>query len=296
MTDSRMAAVGAPTSLVRPVRRRRRRTTPALEGIALVVAAVVVVVAVIGPWIAPFDPTKVDIGNSLQAPSLTHLFGTDATGRDVLSRVLTGARTTLGATAIVLAVTIVVGVVVGVLAALVGGIVDEVLMRVTDIGLALPSIVLALGIAAGLGPSLTSTVIAVSATWWPGYARLVRTIVRDVRDAEYVTAARSLGVGRMRLVFRHVLPNSLDPLYVQLTLDVAAVMLVISGLSFIGVGAQVPSSEWGAMVAAAADNATSAWWALVFPGLAIAVTGIAFNLVGDWIRVRTDPTLRGGAR
>lgn len=296
MTDSRMAAVGAPSTLLRPVRRRRRRTTPLLEGIALVVAAVVVVIAVIGPWIAPFDPTQVDIGNSLQAPSLAHLFGTDATGRDVLSRVLTGARTTLGATAIVLAVTIVIGLLVGVLAALVGGIVDEVLMRVTDIGLALPSIVLALGIAAGLGPSLTSTVIAVSATWWPGYARLVRTIVRDVREAEYVTAARSLGVGRLRLVFRHILPNSLDPLYVQLTLDVAAVMLVISGLSFIGVGAQVPSSEWGAMVAAAADNATSAWWALVFPGLAIAVTGVAFNLVGDWIRVRTDPTLRGGAR
>jgi peptide/nickel transport system permease protein len=296
VTDSRMAAVGAPAGPIPIGRRRRRRTTPAVEGVALVVAGVAVLLAVVGPWIAPHDPTQVDIGNALQAPSAAHLFGTDSTGRDVLSRVLTGARTTLGATAIVLACTVVIGVVVGVVAALVGGIVDEVLMRVTDIGLALPSIVLALGIAAGLGASLTSTVIAVAATWWPGYARLVRTIVRDVRDAEYVTAARSLGVGRMRLVFRHVLPNSLDPLYVQLTLDVAAVMLVISGLSFIGVGAQVPSSEWGAMVAAAADNATSAWWALVFPGLAIAITGVAFNLVGDWVRVKTDPTLRGGAR
>ncbi|HEY0247357.1 MAG TPA: ABC transporter permease [Gryllotalpicola sp.] len=274
--------------------RRLRRTAPSVEIIALIVAALILLVGVIGPWVAPYNPVKVDIGSSLLPPSGAHLFGTDATGRDVLSRVLTGARTTLGATFIVLAITVIIGVLIGLFAGLVGGVVDEVLMRITDVALALPSIALALGIAAALGPSLTSTVIAVAVTWWPGYARLIRAVVRDIRDAEYVVNARALGVGPVRLVLRHVLPNALDPLYVQLTLDVANVMLVISGLSFIGVGAQVPSSEWGAMVASAADNVTSGWWALVFPGVAIAVTGIAFNLVGDWVRVRTDPTLRGG--
>lgn len=125
-----------------------------------------------------------------------------------------------------------------------------------------------------------------------GYVRLIRTVVRETMQAEFVESAVALGVGRRRLILRHVLPNSLDILYVQVTLDVAAVMLVISGLSFIGVGAQVPSAEWGAMIAAAADNVTSGWWALVFPGLAIALTAIAFSLVGDWLRVLRDPTLR----
>jgi len=293
MTSSRIDAIIG-------IRRRRvsrsRRRTPVLEGIAVVVGAIILIIAVIGPWIAPYSSTIVDIGNTLAPPSAAHWFGTDATGRDVFSRVLTGARTTLGATFIVLAVTIVIGVLVGTVAALVGGVVDEILMRVTDIGLALPSIILALGVAAALGPSLTSTVIAVSATWWPGYARLIRSVVREVREAEYVTNATSLGVGRLRLVFRHILPNALDPLYVQVSLDVSSVMLVISGLSFIGVGAQVPSAEWGASVASAAANVTTGWWALVFPGVAIAITGIAFNLIGDWLRIRTDVTLKGGAK
>jgi peptide/nickel transport system permease protein len=166
-------------------------------------------------------------------------------------------------------------------------------MRICDVGLSLPPIVLALGLAAALGPSLTSAVIAMIATWWPGYARLVRTVVRETRDAEFVEGARMLGVGRARLIFRHILPNSLNIMYVQVTLDVAGVMLVISGLSFVGVGAQVPSAEWGAMIAAAANNVQNGWWALLFPGLAIALTAVAFNIAGDWLRVRTDPTLRG---
>jgi peptide/nickel transport system permease protein len=294
MTDSRVSAILGGVGRRRLSRSRRR--TPALEGVAVIVAAFILLIAVIGPWIAPYNPVQVNIGNALQAPSWGHWFGTDSTGRDVLSRVLTGARTTLGATFIVLAVTIVIGVLIGTVAALRGGIIDEVLMRITDIGLAVPSIILALGVAAALGPSLTSTVIAVGATWWPGYARLVRSIIREVREAEYVTAATSLGVGRARLIFRHILPNALDPLYVQVSLDVSAVMLVISGLSFIGVGAQVPSSEWGAMVASAAANVTTGWWSLVFPGAAIALTGVSFNLVGDWLRIRTDTTLKGSGQ
>jgi peptide/nickel transport system permease protein len=169
-------------------------------------------------------------------------------------------------------------------------------MRITDIGLSLPAIILALGLSAALGPGLTSAVIALSLTWWPGYARLVRSLVREVKDAEYVDAARVLGVPQGRLVLRHILPNALNTLYVQTTVDVGAVMLVISGLSFIGVGAQVPSAEWGAMIAGEANNLTTAWWAVALPGLALLLTALAFNLVGDWLRVRTDPTIRQEAR
>ena len=271
---------------------RRKRRSPIVERVAVVVAVVMVLVAVFGTWLAPEDPDAVDLPSELLAPTWAHPFGTDASGRDVLSRVLAGAHATLLATFGVLLVATVIGVVVGTAAALGGRIVDEVIMRICDIGMSLPSLIVALGLAAALGPSLHSAVIAMAATWWPGYARLVRTVVRETRDAEYVESARALGVGPTRLILRHILPNSLDVMYVQVTLDVAGAMLVIAGLSFIGVGAQVPSSEWGAMIAAAAPNITNGWWALVSPGLALAITAIAFNISGDWLRVRNDPTLR----
>ena len=276
-------------------RRRRpyRGSGPLVERIALVLAVLILILVIIGPYLAPHDPYTVNLPDQLKPPGSGHWLGTDVNGRDVLSRVLTGARVTLLATAIVLAFATLIGVLIGTIAGLGGTVVDEVLMRVCDIGLALPSIVLALGLAAALGPSLKSAVIAMAVTWWPGYARLIRTVVREVRDAEFVDSARMLGVSRARLVFRHVLPNSLSILWVQVSLDVAAVMLTISGLSFIGVGAQIPSAEWGAMIAAAADNVVNGWWALLFPGIAIAFTAIVFNLVGDWLRVQTDPTLRG---
>ena len=288
------------TALLSPITRKpraaRARRSPLIERIALVVVGIVVLTAIFGPLLAPYDPYRVDLAQALKAPSGEHWLGTDLNGRDVLSRILAGAQVTLAATGIVLVVTIIIGVIVGTIAALGGRVVDEVLMRITDIGLALPSIILALGFAVALGPGLESAIIAMAATWWPGYARLMRSIVRETRQQEYVEAAQALGVSRWRLVTKHILPNSLDPLSVQVTLDVAAVMLVISGLSFIGVGAQVPSAEWGAMIAAASDNVVNGWWSLVFPGLALAITAIAFNLAGDWLRVKRDPTLRGGAR
>ena len=272
--------------------RGRRSIGLQFERLAVIVALSMVVLAVVGPWLAPADPYAIDLSNALKAPDAGHLMGTDPNGRDVLSRVLTGARETLAATFVVLAAASLIGTFVGTIAALGGRLVSEVLMRICDIGLSLPSIVLALGLAVALGPSLRSAVIALAATWWPGYARLVYTVVRQTKNAEFVESARSLGVRRTRLIFRHILPNSLDVMYVQITLDVAAVMLVISGLSFIGVGAQVPSAEWGAMIAAASGDGVQAWWALVFPGLAIALTAVAFNISGDWLRVRNDPTLQ----
>lgn len=276
--------------------RDRQGHTTIVDRLALGVAGLMVLLALLGPYLAPMDPYVVDLAKSLTPPGSEHWMGTDANGRDILSRILAGGRTTLLATVAVIVAATVIGTLIGTAAALGGRVVDEILMRICDVGLSLPAIVVALGLAAAMGPSLQSAVIALAATWWPGYARLVRTLVREVRDAEFVESARVLGVSRTRLVLRHVLPNSLSALYVQTTLDVSAVMLVISGLSFVGVGAQVPASEWGAMIAASRDTAITAWWTVLFPGLAIALTAIAFNLVGDWLRVRTDPTLRTGGR
>ncbi|MGA5760361.1 ABC transporter permease [Nonomuraea bangladeshensis] len=286
----------ATTGVTGAVAARIRHRVPFVEGVALAVVVVVVAMAAVGPLLAPHDPYAVNLTDALLPPSAEHWFGTDANGRDVLSRVLFGARVTLPATLVVIAASTVIGVLIGTVAALGGKVVDEVLMRITDIGLSLPAIILALGLSAALGPGLSSAVIALSVTWWPGYARLARTLVREVKDAEYVDAARVLGVPQGRLIFRHILPNALNTLYVQTTVDVGAVMLVISGLSFIGVGAQVPSAEWGAMIAGEANNLTNAWWAVAFPGLALLLTALAFNLVGDWLRVRNDPTIRREAR
>ncbi|WP_369139047.1 ABC transporter permease [Modestobacter versicolor] len=278
-----------------PTARRGRRSLAArvVEVGAAVVVGLVVLVTLVGPWLAPADPYRVDVTAGLQAPGTGgHLFGTDAEGRDVLSRVLTGGRETVLSTLLVIAVAALVGTAIGLAAASGPRWVDEVLMRICDVFLSVPSLVLALGVAAVLGPSLSSAVIALAVTWWPGYARLVRSVVRDTLQLEYVAAARVLGVSRARLVRRHLLPSIGDTLLVQTTVDVAAVILVISGLSFIGVGAQVPSAEWGAMVADGRSYVVTAWWIVVVPGLAIAVTAVAAQLLGDALRTRLDPTLR----
>jgi peptide/nickel transport system permease protein len=169
--------------------------------------------------------------------------------------------------------------------------VDEIIMRISDVALAFPALILSLGFAAALGPSLRSAVIALALTWWPGYARLVRTFVLDVKHREYVDAAKVLGVSKTRLIFKHILPNALINLYVQITIDVSAVLLVISGLSFIGIGAQAPSAEWGALVADGRNYILTGWWTVMIPGAVICITAILFNLAGDALRVINDPTL-----
>jgi peptide/nickel transport system permease protein len=288
---ARPQEVGAPAPV--PLPRRRDVLGRLVEIVAALIVLLVVIVTLFGSWLAPFDPYRVDVSAAFLAPGVDgHLFGTDAEGRDVLSRILVGAHATLFSTVIVIVAAAVLGTAVGVAAAAGPRWVDEVLMRVCDVFLSVPSLVLALGVAAVLGPSLSSAVIALAVTWWPGYARLVRSVVRDTLQLEYVAAARVLGVSRTRMVRRHLLPGIRDTLLVQTTVDVAAIILVISGLSFIGVGAQVPSAEWGAMVADGRSYVVTAWWIAVFPGLAIAVTAIAAQLLGDALRVRLDPTLR----
>lgn len=273
----------------RLVRLARQRP---LETLGLLVAVAVVGIAVLGPALAPFDPAKLDFKGQLQPPSGTHLFGTDDKGRDILSRILSGARITLSAVAAVIALASVIGVLIGTIAALARGWVDEALMRITDIGLALPSLVLALGIAASLGSGIGAAIVALAATWWPGYARLVRSLVLNIATQDHVAAARVLGVRRWRLVARHILPGTFEVLLVQMAIDVAAVTLVISGLSFVGVGVQPPTPEWGAMISDGRGYMQRAPWVVLFPGLAIVVTAVAFSLAGDLFRSsREEPAV-----
>ena len=263
-----------------------------LEIAAVFFAVLMMVLSLIGPLIAPHDPYGVDFYSRFIPPSAEYIFGTDATGRDVFSRVLYGARLTLASALLVIVIVALIGIIVGIVSALSGGLVDDILMRFTDIWLAFPPLVLALGFAAAFGAGINAAILALVITWWPGYARLTRALIVETKDKDFIVAAKAMGVGKSRTIIFHLIPNSLDVLFVQLSLDVAAVILVISGLSFIGVGAQIPLAEWGAMIADGRSAMSRAWWVVFFPGLAILLTAVSFNLVGDILRRELDPALR----
>ncbi|HUC26808.1 MAG TPA: ABC transporter permease [Streptosporangiaceae bacterium] len=252
----------------------------------------IVLVAIFAPLIAPYPA---DAGAAthpfsvLTAPSSAHLFGTDQVGRDILSRVLYGARVSPVIAIIVLAIACAIGVPLGVAAGFLGGWLDEAIMRVTDVFLAFPPLLLALALAAVLPASLTSLTIAIAAVWWPWYVRLIRGQAASVAGRPYVEACRALGVSRLRIIFRHILPNSITPLLVQVSLDVGGVILTASALSFLGLGAQDPVPDWGLMIAEGQSYFTPDWWLVTFPGLAILVTAFAFNLLGDGLRDLLDP-------
>ena len=256
------------------------------------IVLLIFVVAVFAPLLAPYPA---DAGSAthpemaLQAPSLQHYFGTDQVGRDVFSRVLYGARVSPVIAVVVLLIACVVGVPLGLAAGYFGGAVDEVIMRVTDVFLAFPSLLLALAFVAVLSPSLTSLTIAIAITWWPWYVRLIRGQAASVAGRPYVEACRALGIPRWRILFRHVLPNSVTPLIVQMSLDAGGIILTASALSFLGLGAQDPVPEWGLMVAEGQNYFTTAWWVVTFPGLAILFTAFAFTLLGDGLRDLLDP-------
>ena len=266
-----------------------------LNLIGLLIVAGFFVLAVFGEWLAPYDPTAIDIMNAkLLAPSADHPFGTDELGRDVLSRVMTGARISVQVGAVVLGVAVVLGTLIGAVAGYAGGWVDEVLMRLTDMFLAFPALVLAIAIASTLGKSLTNTMIAISLVFWPWYARLVRGQILTIRERDFVTAGRSIGLSGPRLLLRHILPNAWSVVIVQVTLDVGYAILTTSSLSFIGLGAQPPSPEWGTMMATARNHLNDAWWYTAFPGIALTLTVFAFNVLGDGIQDALDP--RSGRR
>lgn len=281
-----------PRSGVRYFFRRFLSESP-LNVVALAIIGIFFAMALVGPYVAPYDPVVPRMQDRLVAPSSSHFFGTDELGRDVFSRVLAGARISLGIAALILTIAIPVGTLIGVVAGYAGGIVDELLMRITDIFLAFPAIILAMAIAAALGPNLRNTVIALTLVYWPWYARLVRGQVLQIKERDYVEAARSVGVPVSRLIVRHILPNSVAVIIIQGTIDFGFAVLATAGLSFIGLGAQPPSPEWGAMISNARTFFRVAWWYFTFPGLALTFTVIGFNLFGDGLRDYFDPRTRG---
>ena len=256
------------------------------------ISALIVIIAVLAPLIAP-DPG--DAGSAthpfavLKAPSAHHWFGTDQVGRDILSRVIYGARVSPLVALFVLLIACAVGIPLGIAAGYFGGWLDDVIMRLTDIVLAFPALLLALALAALLPPSMTSLTIAISATWWPWYTRLIRGQAASVAGRPYIESCRALGISRRRIIFRHILPNAITPLIVQVSLDVGGVILTASALSFLGLGAQDPTPDWGLMVSEGQTYFTTDWWVVTFPGLAILITAFAFNLLGDGLRDLLDP-------
>lgn len=271
-----------------------RLRTNRLVVFGLSVSLVIVLAGIFAPMIVPYPE---DAGGAahpretLLAPSSQHWFGTDQLGRDVFSRVVYGARVSPMIAFLVLLIACLVGVPLGLAAGYFGGPIDEVIMRVTDVFLAFPALLLALALASVLPPTIGSTTIAIAVTWWPWYTRLIRGQAASVAGRPFVEGAKASGVSHARILFRHVLPNSLTPLIVQVSLDVSAVILTVSALSFLGLGAQDPTPEWGLMVNQGQQYFPGQWWLVTFPGFAILITAVAFNLMGDGLRDAFDPKM-----
>ena len=267
------------------------RSAPVILGSLIILAAIVIAVTI--PWWSPYDPIAL-AGRRLQPPSAAHWCGTDALGRDVLVRTLYGTRYSLTIAALVLAVGVSIGTLLGAVAGFVGGLLDSVLMRLADITLSFPPILLAMAIAASLGPGLVHTAIALIIVWWPIYARLMRAQVLNVKSLDHVDAAIVSGALPGRILFKHIVPLCWSPILVNMTMDVGQVILLASGLSFIGLGAQPPTPEWGQMIAEGASSFYS-WWIAMGPGLAIFLISLSFNFLGDGVRDFVDPRARTAA-
>lgn len=261
------------------------RTPLAITGVSI--ALIWLVIAIFAPVIAPHDPLA-QAFDRLQPPSAEHLFGTDAVGRDVLSRVVSGARISMPLALSLVVASMVVGGTLGAIAGYFGKVVDEVIMRIADLVFAFPTIILAMVITAALGPSLTNAVIAMLIVSWPAYARVTRSLVLSARTQEYVVAGRLLGNGPFTSLRRDILPNVLSPVFVLAMLDVGTAILLLAGLSFLGLGATPPTPDWGAMVSDGVQQFSS-WWIAAFPGLAIFTVVMAFNFIGDSLRDSLDP-------
>jgi peptide/nickel transport system permease protein len=288
------AAVALPIAVSeRPAARAWRRL---LRRKGAVVGGVVVIgfilIAVFAPWIAPYDPTATDWGAVRQLPSAAHWFGTDEIGRDVLARVMYGARTSLMAGVVSVALALALGVPIGLLSGYAGGLIDGALMRLTDAMLACPFLILAIAMAAFLGPSLTNAMIAIGVSATPIFSRLTRAQVMAVKAEDYVEAARAVGNPPWRIAFRHILPNILAALMVQATLATAAAIIAEASLSFLGLGQQPPDPSWGSMLNTARNFLTQQPWMAFWPGISIFIVVLSFNLVGDGLRDALDPKHR----
>jgi peptide/nickel transport system permease protein len=259
----------------------------AMLGLAIVVT--LLLVAAFAPWLATHSPTAQSLTDRLQPPSATHWLGTDELGRDIYSRIVHGSRLTLYVVGLVVIIVGPVGLAVGTIAGYLGGWVDTVLMRITDIFLAFPRLILALAFVAALGPGIENAIIAIAFTAWPPYARMARAETLTIRQADYIAAARIQGAGPLRIIGRHVVPMCLSSVIVRLTLDMAGIILTAAGLGFLGLGAQPPLPEWGAMISTGRHYLLDQWWVATMPGLAIFIVSLGFNLLGDGLRDVLDP-------
>ena len=255
----------------------------------MLILALVVVLALIAPLVAPYVPTRIDFSQKLMAPGLEHLMGTDVLGRDIFSRVLYGTRTSLLIGVAVLTLSMFLGVPIGLVAGYFGGRTDTLLMRVADVFLAFPPLLLPITITAMLGAGLFNAMMALAVSWFPWYARIVRASVIAIKSEPYISAARTLGLPTWRILLRHILPNAWGPAIVQGSMDFGYAILATASLSFIGIGARPPAIEWGLMVAEARQTFLAHWWTAAFPGAAIFVTVLAANLIGDGLRDTLDP-------
>jgi len=263
----------------------------AVGGMALIL--VTFFVAASASLLAPYDPGKTDVSTKLKPPSLEHYLGTDQLGRDVFSRMLFGSRVSLSVGFVAVSISICIGILVGAIAGYYGRWIDSVLMRFVDIMLCFPSFFLILTVVALLGPSLFKVMVVIGITSWMGTSRFVRAEFLSLRERDFTQAAKALGVKDSRIIFRHILPNALAPVFVTATLDVATAILVEAGLSFLGFGVQPPAPSWGNILTEGRTYIFDAWWLTVFPGLAILITVLSFNLLGEGLRDALDPRLRG---
>lgn len=262
---------------------------------ALVLLCIIILMAVLAPWIVPFPGDIADeahIADRFLAPGATHLFGTDELGRDVFSRVVYGGRISIMTAVLAVGISLVIGVPLGAIAGAFGGKVDNIIMRITDVFLSFPPLLLAIALVSIMGSSLSNAILAISISWWPWYTRLVRGQAISIKERKFVQAAETIGTGKMKIVFRHILPNCISPVIVQASMDMGGVILTVASLSFLGLGAKAPTPEWGLMISTGRTYFPDMWWCCIFPGLAIFITVLCFNLLGDAVREILDPKTR----
>lgn len=255
----------------------------------------IIVCAFLAPVLAPYPEDAISATHpelALQAPCIEHLFGTDELGRDILSKTVYGIRISLSSALITVIFAMAIGTLLGAIAGALGGIVDEVIMRITDVFLSFPSLLLAIVIASFLGPSLRNAQISMIISWWPWYTRIMRGEAIAIREQPYVKAADTIGTPKWITILKHIIPNGMSPIIIQASMDMGAVVLTVASLGFLGLGAQPPTPEWGLMVSTSKSYFMNAWWYTVFPGLAIFITVLVFNIIGDGLREVMDPKTR----
>jgi peptide/nickel transport system permease protein len=267
------------------------RNPLSLLGVFLI--SLLVFTGLLAPYLAPYDPVEIAPDRRLAAPSQTNLMGTDEVGRDIFSRLIWGARISLQIGLAIVFFAAGIGLIIGLISGYFGGMLDQILMRLTDMFMAFPTLILAIAMTAALGPSLYNAVLAMVVVWWPIYARLARSEALVIREKDYIKAIQALGAGPFKILSLHVLPNAIDVIIIRASIDFGNAIMFCAALSFIGLGAQPPMPEWGAMVTTGRDYLRDAWWLVTFPGLAIFLTVMGFNLLGDGLRDYFDPKLRG---